>query len=338
MSTHDAVGDAAGATLPRPDLAPYLRHLASERRLSPLTVQHYTRDLTQAGEILVQRGVHDWAAVTSHDVRQLVAALHRRGIGGRSLQRLLSALRSYYQYLLREGLARDNPALGISAPKSPRRLPKTLDADSVNQVLDHRRGDDPLALRDTAMMELLYSSGLRLAELASLDIDSLDRADASLVVTGKGRKTRLLPVGQPALKAVALWLKARASLVRDPAERALFVGQGGRRLGPRAIQKRLAEHARDAGLDQRLHPHMLRHSFATHLLESSGDLRAVQELLGHADLSTTQVYTHLDFQHLARVYDAAHPRAQRQRKAGSGRSAPASDPGDPDDPAPDHQA
>lgn len=291
----------------------YLRHLDTERRLSPHTVNHYARDLALAADALWPQGQPDWAQVSSHDVRRLVATLHRRGLGGRSLQRLLSALRGFYHYLAREGMVQHNPALDIRAPKRPRRLPRTLDADSVNHLLDQTRDDDPLSLRDRAMMELFYSSGLRLAELASLDLDSIDRADASLVVTGKGRKTRHLPVGQPALQALAAWLKARATLVSDSAERALFVGRHGRRLGGRAIEQRLALRAREAGLDQHLHPHMLRHSFATHLLESSGDLRAVQELLGHADLSTTQVYTHLDFQHLARVYDAAHPRAQKRR-------------------------
>ena len=293
-------------------LQDYLHHLATVRRMSPHTVKHYGRDLAQTAALLTERGLTHWDAVTVHDVRQLTATLHRRGVGGKSLQRLLSGLRGLYHYLISQGLARDNPAVGVAAPKSSRRLPKTLDPDSVGQLLDSTRDDDPLSLRDRAMMELIYSSGLRLAELASLDIDSIDRHDASLVVTGKGRKTRHLPVGQPALAALGRWLRARAALVRDPAERALFVGQHGRRLGDRAIQQRLAARAREAGLEQHLHPHMLRHSFATHLLESSGDLRAVQELLGHANLSTTQIYTHLDFQHLAQVYDAAHPRAQRR--------------------------
>lgn len=290
----------------------FLHHLASERRLSPHTVNAYRRDLEKCAGFFAQREIDGWAAVDAHGVRALVAGLHRRGLSGKSLQRLLSSLRTLYRYLLREGQARDNPAEGISAPRVGKRLPRALDPDQVQQLMntDDR---DPLALRDQAMMELLYSSGLRLAELLSLDTDTIDFADASLVVTGKGAKTRHLPVGRPALEAVRRWLRARATLVTDAQEKALFVGRGGRRLGPRSVQQRLRRAALQRGLDSPLHPHMLRHSFATHMLESSGDLRAVQELLGHSDLATTQVYTHLDFQHLARVYDSAHPRAQRRR-------------------------
>lgn len=291
----------------------YIDHLRVERRLSEHTCTNYRRDLENAAQLLQERGIDSWASVGAQDIRQLIATFHRRGSSGKSLQRMLSSLRGLYRYLLREGLARDNPALGISAPKSPRRLPRTLDAESANQLLDHSaRNDDPLAQRDHAIMELFYSSGLRLAELVSLDLESIDLADASLVVTGKGNRTRHLPIGAPALAALRTWLRARALLVRDHAERAVFVNRLGQRLSGRSIQQRLKARARDAGLDQPLHPHMLRHSFATHLLEASGDLRAVQELLGHANLATTQIYTHLDFQHLARVYDGAHPRARRK--------------------------
>ncbi|MCK0537103.1 tyrosine recombinase XerC [Alcanivorax quisquiliarum] len=305
-SASAAEGFAAGC-------AAYIEHLRVERRLSEHTCTNYRRDLKNAARLLQERGISGWASVGAQDVRQVIATLHRRGTGGKSLQRLLSSLRGLFRYLLRENLVRDNPALGISAPKSPRRLPRTLDAESANQLLDHSaRNDDPLAQRDHAMMELFYSSGLRLAELVSLNLESIDLADASLIATGKGNRTRHLPIGAPALAALRTWLHARALLVRDPTERALFVNRFGQRLTGRSVQQRLKARARDAGLDQPLHPHMLRHSFATHLLEASGELRAVQELLGHANLATTQIYTHLDFQHLARVYDGAHPRARRK--------------------------
>jgi integrase/recombinase XerC len=238
---------------------------------------------------------------------------HRRGKGGTSIQRMLSSLRTFYRFLLREGLAKDNPADGIRAPKSAKRLPKTLDQEQVGHLLDSNAEDDPLALRDQAMMELIYSSGLRLAELVSLDIDTIDFRDGEMVVTGKGSKSRMLPVGAPAIAAVRAWIALRTTLIKDLNEKALFVNARGGRVSARTVQQRLARAAKLRGLDQHLHPHMLRHSFATHMLEASGDLRAVQELLGHANLSTTQVYTHLDFQHLASVYDGAHPRAQRKK-------------------------
>lgn len=292
----------------------FTRHIGSERRLSPHTLSNYQRDLQQAGGLLQERGLCDWSAVTQHDVRALVAMWHRRGKGGTSIQRMLSSLRTFYRFLLREGLAKDNPADGIRAPKSAKRLPKTLDQEQVGHLLDSNAEDDPLALRDQAMMELIYSSGLRLAELVSLDIDTIDFRDGEMVVTGKGSKSRMLPVGAPAIAAVRAWIKLRTTLIKDPNERALFVNARGGRVSTRTVQQRLARAAKLRGLDQHLHPHMLRHSFATHMLEASGDLRAVQELLGHANLSTTQVYTHLDFQHLASVYDGAHPRAQRKKE------------------------
>lgn len=300
------------ASLAQP-IEAFARHIGSERRLSPHTLSNYQRDLQQAASLLQERGIGDWSAVSQHDVRALVAMWHRRGKGGTSIQRMLSSLRTFYRFLLREGLAHDNPADGIRAPKSARRLPKTLDQEQVGHLLDSNAEDDPLALRDQAMMELIYSSGLRLAELVSLDIDTIDFRDGEMVVTGKGAKTRLLPVGAPAITAVQQWIRQRLTLVKDPQEKALFLNARGRRVSARTVQQRLARAARLRGLGQHLHPHMLRHSFATHMLEASGDLRAVQELLGHANLSTTQVYTHLDFQHLASVYDGAHPRAQRKK-------------------------
>jgi len=289
----------------------FLTHLESERRLSPHTVSNYQRDLKEASRVL---GQQDWAAVTVHDIRSLVATLHRQGKGGKTIARLLSTLRTFYRYLMREGIARDNPVVDVRAPRSGKRLPKALDADQVTQLLDAGvdKGD-PLSLRDQAIMELFYACGLRLAELLSLNVDSIDMTAAQLLVTGKGNKTRQLPMGKPAVTALKRWLKARPLFVKDSSEKAIFLSKNGKRLSPSSVQQRLKRHALERGLDDHLHPHKLRHSFATHLLESSGDLRAVQELLGHADLATTQVYTHLDFQHLAQVYDGAHPRAQRRK-------------------------
>ncbi|WP_339343725.1 tyrosine recombinase XerC [uncultured Alcanivorax sp.] len=294
-----------------PTVNAFLTHLASERRLSPHTVSSYQRDLVEARKVL---GTQPWDALTVHDIRSLAAALHRKGKSGKTIQRMLSTLRTFFRYLMREGLARDNPAMDIRAPKSGKRLPKALDADQVSHLLDAGiHSSEPLALRDQAMMELLYACGLRLAELLSLNLDSIDLRDGQLLVTGKGNKTRQLPVGKPALTAVRRWLKVRPLLIKSGEQTALFISKNGRRLSPSSVQQRLKRHALERGLDDHLHPHKLRHSFATHLLESSGDLRAVQELLGHADLATTQVYTHLDFQHLAQVYDGAHPRAQRRK-------------------------
>jgi integrase/recombinase XerC len=289
----------------------YLGHLAVERRLSPLTVSHYRRDLTAFSAFCEAGNVAGWQAVTVPQVRRFVATQHRRGLSGRTLQRMLSALRSFFQYLIREGLCQDNPARPVRAPKTPRHLPKTLDVDQTMQLLE-QTPEDALELRDHAMLEVLYSAGLRLSELVSLQLNNLDLADASLRVTGKGAKTRLAPVGRKARDALERWLKVRPSLAQAN-ENAVFVGRFGKALTPRAVQQRLRRWALRHGAEAKLHPHLLRHCFATHLLESSGDLRAVQELLGHADISTTQIYTHLDFQHLAKVYDAAHPRAKKRR-------------------------
>tara|TARA_R110002073_G_scaffold84612_5_gene201780 strand:+ start:42824 stop:43792 length:969 start_codon:yes stop_codon:yes gene_type:complete len=295
------------------DIDGFLHHIVTERRLSAHTVDNYGRDLHQCADILREKKFSAWSEVSASEVRVLVATLHRRGKGGKSIQRVLSSLRTFYRWLLREGRTKDNPADGIRAPKSGRRLPHTLDVDQISTLLDNHHDDDPLQLRDQAMMEMVYSSGLRLAELLSLDIDTIDFREASMVVTGKGSKSRHLPVGLPAISAVKKWLSARTLLAKNPTENALFIGQHGKRLSPRSVQQRFKKAASENGLEQHLHPHMLRHSFATHMLESSGDLRAVQELLGHADLSTTQVYTHLDFQHLASVYDSAHPRASKKK-------------------------
>ncbi len=291
-------------------LESFLRHLAQERRVSLHTRRAYERDLKPLAATLRALGRADWGDARSSDVRAFVARRHRQGLGPRSLQRTLSAIRSLYRYLLREGVVGHNPAVGIRAPRAPSRLPRVLEVDRVAALLAF----DPsnaLAVRDLAILELLYSCGLRLAELVGLDVGHLDLAAGLVVVTGKGGKQRVLPVGRCARDALRAWLSERRQLAR-PGEAALFVARSGTRLKPRSVQSRLARWGMQQGVGAKLHPHTLRHCFASHLLESSGDLRAVQELLGHADISTTQVYTHLDHQHLAKVYDAAHPRARRR--------------------------
>ena len=292
----------------------FIRHLASERRLSAHTQSNYLRDLTSAANWLHERQLN-WQTLDAKAMRELLAYWHKQRLAGSTLQRHLSALRSFYRWQLREGLVQDNPAADISAPKTGKRLPKNLDVDQINQLLDGK--DDSTApdllQRDRAMMELFYSSGLRLAELVSLDLTDLDLKDASLRATGKGNKQRQLPMTQTAVDAIRAWLPIRQQWLGTATTDALFISRQKRRISPRSVELRLAAMARKQGLPGRPHPHMLRHSFATHLLESSRDLRAVQELLGHANLSTTQIYTHLDFQHLANVYDQAHPRARQKQ-------------------------
>jgi integrase/recombinase XerC len=261
--------------------------------------------------------VKRWGALNNFQVRAFAAGEHAGGIAPRSIQRRLSAARTFYEYLMREGAVKNNPALDVRAPKTKKRLPATLDADQMGRLLDFRV-DDTLSARDKAIMELFYSSGLRLSELVGLDVSAVDLADRTVRVLGKGDKTRIVPIGRHAIAALQEWLRQRAALTREklgaasPHAGPMFVGKAGRPLSVRAVQLRVGTWARRQGLTMHVHPHMFRHSFATHLLESSGDLRGVQELLGHADISTTQVYTHLDFQHLASVYDAAHPRARRR--------------------------
>ena len=290
----------------------FITHLSSERNLSPHTASNYARDLDTLRQYCEQQKLTDWDQLDVHHVRAFAASRHRQGLAPASIQRQLAGTRSFYNYLLRESAVRKNPAEGVRAPKAAKRLPKTLDADQMARLLQIE-AKGPEETRDQAIMELLYSSGLRLAELISLDLHDLDTGDETVRVTGKGRKTRVVPVGRAALKAVAAWLKVRAQLAK-PVEAALFVGPKGRRLSPRSLQARLKQWGIAQGLQQGVHPHLFRHSFASHLLESSGDLRAVQELLGHANISTTQIYTHLDFQHLARIYDDAHPRARQKKK------------------------
>ncbi|MCP5141263.1 MAG: tyrosine recombinase XerC [Gammaproteobacteria bacterium] len=286
----------------------FAAHLSEERRLSPHTTSAYLRDLAHLPPYLVQAGVEAWTDLDPQHIRSLAGARHRAGAAPRSVQRFLSTLRTFFDYLLREGVLTANPAQGVSAPKVRRALPHVMDVDQISRLLDVR-DDDPLLIRDRALLELMYSSGLRLSELTGLNLADLDLRDATVTVLGKGAKTRVLPVGREAIAAIRRWRTVRAGLAK-PDETALFVNARGRRLGNSGVQKRLRELGIRQGVDGPLHPHALRHSFATHMLESSGDLRAVQELLGHANISTTQIYTHLDFQHLAEVYDKAHPRAR----------------------------
>ena len=290
----------------------FASHLRDEKRLSPHTLSNYHRDLESVIRFCDEQGIECWSELHPQQVRAFAAQQHRQGLGGRSIQRRLSALRSFCRYLIREGILPNNPAQDIRAPKTPHRLPHSLDVDRVQRLLDGKPGDW-LTQRDLTMMELMYSSGLRLAELVGLDLQQLDIQQGQVRVLGKGNRERVLPVGRTALKVLSRWLKTRALHCAD-SEMALFINRSGSRLGARSVQQRMRRWALQQGMDSQLHPHMLRHSFATHVLESSGDLRAVQELLGHANLSTTQIYTHLDFQSLARAYDQAHPRARKPGK------------------------
>lgn len=286
--------------------------LRTERRLSPHTLKNYQRDLDHLCRFCDEHGIDDWSAIDEQHVRQYVSQRHRQGLSGKSLQRELSAFRTFFRFLITEGLIKYNPAAEVQAPKSRRKLPDTLDVDKVKRLVEIK-GDDPLTVRDRAILELFYSSGLRLAELLNLNLADIDQQEGLVQVTGKGNKTRRIPIGRHALAALGQWLKARNEFVSLD-ETAIFVSQQGRRLSARTVQKRLKDWALKQGIDVRVYPHLLRHSFASHMLESSQDLRAVQELLGHADISTTQIYTHLDFQHLASVYDKAHPRARKKPK------------------------
>ena len=310
----------------------FRQYLMTERRCSPHTVAAYTRDLQALVSYCDRTGLESWTALDSGHLRSFAARLHAGGLGPRSIQRRLSAVRSFYEFLRREAHAlrsgaaersdsesevariRSNPGQDVRAPKAARRLPQTLDADQMARLLEIPAGE-PFATRDRAIMELLYSSGLRLAEIVGLDLGHLDLRDRTVHVLGKGSKARVVPVGRVAIRALEPWLVERAGLVRT-GELALFVGRSGRRLGRRAIELRVAHWARRQGLAPNVYPHLFRHSFASHLLESGAELRGVQELLGHADIATTQIYTHLDFQHLARIYDATHPRARRPKSPG----------------------
>lgn len=288
----------------------FARHLATERRLSAHTVAAYRRDLAALVRWCDSAGLADWSQLDHQHVRSFAARSHAQGLNGNSIQRRLAATRGFFAYLLREKVVRHNPALDVRAPKARRPLPHVPDVDQMARLLA-ASPETLLQVRDLAIMELLYSSGLRLAELVGLKLTDLMLEAAEVRVLGKGSKERVVPVGRLATAALRAWLAERSALA--PAdEQAVFVGRTGRPLGARAVQLRIAAHARRLGAGRRLHPHLFRHAFATHLLESSHDLRAVQELLGHASISTTQIYTHLDFQQLARTYDQTHPRARRR--------------------------
>ena len=285
----------------------WLSRLADERHASPHTLSGYRRDLDKLLRFMDAQGIADFAALDTHGMRRFVAAEHRAGLSPKSLQRLLSACRSLFRHLGREGRLDHDPALGVRGPKVHRKLPQVLDVDEATQLIE-QGSDGGLALRDRAMLELFYSSGLRLSELTGLRWQDLDLEGGEVRVLGKGRKTRIVPVGRHAATA----LRALGQAEGMPPDGPVFRGRAGAPISPRTVQARLKTLALQQGSAKRIHPHLLRHTFASHMLESSGDLRAVQELLGHADIATTQIYTHLDFQHLSRVYDAAHPRARRK--------------------------
>ena len=294
MTSASAIGD-------------FLSHLQVERRMSAHTLDAYRRDLDALAAWAQAQGIDDPLGLQTEQLRAFIAAEHRRGMSPKSLQRRLSACRSFYQWQLKHGRIAASPAAGIRAPKAPRKLPQVLDVDEAVQLVELPT-DAPLGLRDRAMLELFYSSGLRLSELCALRWRDLDLADGLVTVLGKGGKQRSVPVGSHARKALEEWRRES----QGQTDAAVFPGRGGAPIGARAVQIRLRQLAQRQGLFKRVHPHLLRHSFASHVLESSGDLRGVQELLGHADIATTQIYTHLDYQHLAKVYDGAHPRAKRK--------------------------
>jgi integrase/recombinase XerC len=298
----------------------YLEHLKTERRLSPNTLAGYSRDLEQFAHYCDDKQIDRWRDCSVFFMRAFVATLYRQGLSGRSIQRHIASIRSFFAFLVRENVVKSNPMTGISAPKATRKLPSPLDVDQLATLLDTKSLDannknNPLMIRDLAMLELMYSSGLRLAELVSVNVDDIDFREGTIPVTGKGSKGRVVPVGRKALERLQQWLSVRNTFCEDN-QQALFISRRGQRIAARTVQRRFEQWGVRHDLDSHIHPHRLRHSFASHLLESSGDLRAVQELLGHSDISTTQVYTHLDFQHLAKVYDSAHPRARKRNKSG----------------------
>jgi integrase/recombinase XerC len=285
----------------------YLAWLRNEKQYSELTAENYARDLRHLFEL---SGDTSLANLKIHHIRRFIGQLHSKGLSGRSLARMLSAWRGFFTYLMRDHGLADNPCVGLRAPKSPKTLPQALSPDEATRMVDLPT-DSTEAIRDKAIFELFYSSGLRLAELVNLDPPQLDMTAGEIRVIGKGNKTRIVPLGQFAISALQAWLVVREQLAKTD-ESALFVGSRGQRISPRVVQLRMKQWGIKQGITSNVHPHLLRHSFATHVLQSSGDLRAVQEMLGHASISSTQIYTHLDFQYLSKIYDAAHPRAKRK--------------------------
>ncbi len=289
----------------------YLNYLRTIKRYSSATLTGYQHDIEGFLQYLEGQEIAECTHASIHHIRAYIASCHRKGLAESSMQRLLSSLRGFYRYLVKNSQAESNPATDVRAPKGAKKLPKVMDVDQVDRLLINN-ASSPLEMRDLAMMELMYSSGLRLSELVNLNVIDLDLQAGQVRILGKGNKTRYLPVGQQARETLNSWLGLRESIAVT-GEQAVFVNNRGSRLSQRAVQKRMSEQAQKTQLGVHVHPHMLRHSFASHMLESSGDLRSVQELLGHANISTTQVYTQLDFQHLAKVYDQAHPRARKPR-------------------------
>jgi len=290
-------------------LKEYLEFLNFERGLSPLTRENYARDITQLIKLADSAALNE---LQTNHIRRFIANLHSKGLGGKSIARMLSSWRGFFDFLVNRKGFTNNPVIGLRAPKSPKTLPQALSIEQAVKLVDIS-DDDVLGIRDHAILELFYSSGLRLSEVVNLNMDVLDFSEGTVIVTGKGNKTRIVPLGSHAIDAIQKWLQTRSQiLINNPSEKAVFIGLQGRRISARNIQYRLKEWSIKQGINSSVHPHMLRHSFATHVLQSSGDLRAVQEMLGHANISTTQVYTHLDFQHLSKTYDAAHPRAKKK--------------------------
>lgn len=290
-------------------LTEYLKFLNVERGLSPLTRENYARDIKRLLNLSKDTPLNKLGTA---DIRRVIASLHSKGLNGKSIARMLSSWRGFFNYLIQRHSFSNNPAKGLRAPKSAKTLPQALSIEQAIKLVDIK-GDDLLSVRDHAALELFYSSGLRLSELVNLNTDQLDFADGTITVTGKGNKTRIVPLGRHAINAMQKWLTLRKDLLtNNPDEKAVFIGKKGKRISARNIQYRLKAWSIKQGLNSSVHPHMLRHSFASHVLQSSGDLRAVQEMLGHANISTTQIYTHLDYQHLTKVYDTAHPRAKKK--------------------------
>ena len=301
--------------LPEHFLSEYLEFLNFERGLSPLTRENYARDITQLIKLADSSTLN---SLQNMHIRRFIASLHSKGLGGKSIARMLSSWRGFFEFLVNRKGFSCNPVIGLRAPKSPKTLPQALSIEQAVKLVDIS-DDAVLSVRDHAILELFYSSGLRLSEVVNLNIDALDFTEGTVIVTGKGNKTRIVPMGAHAMQAIQTWLKNRAdilmnkaSLIDKSSEKAVFIGLQGRRISARNLQYRIKEWSIKQGINSSVHPHMLRHSFATHVLQSSGDLRAVQEMLGHANISTTQVYTHLDYQHLTKVYDDAHPRARKK--------------------------
>ncbi|GAA4360009.1 tyrosine recombinase XerC [Kangiella marina] len=290
----------------------YCDRLLHQKQYSEHTVSNYQRQILDFTNYIQER-VSDWQTVSSQDIRLWMAHHHRNGASAATIGLKLSSLRGFLDYLVAQKTIKTNPAIGLRGPKKAKRLPKNIDVDSLNHFIDSLPEKEPIEIRDKAMIELLYSAGIRLTELSSMDLDSISFSDQTLRVLGKGRKIREVPFGNAASKLLKKWIKSRVVFLKDHKEKALFLSSRGQRLGNRAIQQRLNYWGKRQGLTDVLHPHKLRHSCATHVLESSSDLRAVQELLGHASIATTQIYTHLDFQHLAKTYDAAHPRAKKKK-------------------------